>query len=368
MQKWILIVVAVLVFGSGGWYFVNALLTAREAGKEESQPTFEVALRTISENIEANGIVEPKTSVEVRSEISGRIEKIYVTEGDFVERGQVLVELDRMRLINDVREAERNLESARLRMNRSRRDFIRLESLKGRDFARESEFEDAQTEYELANIEMEVRQTRLETAQENLDQATILAPQSGVLSEVDITEGQVIVGATSVNQGTVLMKVNDMAELIVKANINEVDVMRIDPDVPVRIRFDSIPDLTIRGTITEISRFGRSENNIRVFPVEVTFPAEDPRLRSGITANLIFPIARAENVPSVILSAVFRVQGQTVLVVREESGEFEMREVVTGLSDNRFVEIKEGVEPGEVISLRRPPGMERVMGQVRGRR
>lgn len=347
---------------------MSAYLTAREAAQGDGPPTFEVVTRTITENIEANGVVEPKTSVEVRSEISGRIEKIYVEEGDSVERGQVLLELDRKRLLNDLREAERNLESARLRKDRSLRDFNRLESLQGRDFARQSEYENAKTEYELALIEMEVRQTRLETAQENLDQATILAPQSGVLSEVDISEGEVIVGATSVNQGTVLMRVNDMAELVVKANINEVDVMRIDPNVPVRIRFDSIPDLTIQGEITEISRFGRSENNIRVFPVEVTFPGEDPRLRSGITANLIFPINRVEDVPAVIMSAVFRIQGKTVLVVDDGSGNFEMREVVTGLSDNRFVEIREGVEPGERVSLRRPQGMERIAGEVRGRR
>jgi len=360
MKKTIILALAFGLILAAGWYFWQAWHTSQEASKKEAQPVFEVVERSIEQNIEATGVVEPQVSIEVRSEISGRIESILVEAGDTVQRGQILIELDRNTLQNDLSEAERNLQSFQLRVEQAERNFRRLESLSEREFARVSELEDAKTAFELAKLDLEVRRTRVETARDNLDKATILAPQSGIVSDLDVNEGQVIVGATSVNQGTALMKVNDLSKLVVRSSINEIDVMRISKDTPVKITFDSIPGLAIDGEITEISRFGREENGVRVFPVEVTFPASDKRLRSGITANLIFPIDKVENVPAVLISAVFKIRGKQTLVILRPDGEYEIREVKTGLSDTEYVQILDGAQPGDQVSLTRPPGIERI--------
>lgn len=365
MKKWLLLLCAGAALAGGAWYFRAAWQQSQEAEAAEPQPVFEVQRRTIEQDIEANGIVEPRVATEVRSEISGRIETILVEEGEAVERGQPLIELDRNTLRNELTEAERNLQAYQLRLEQAERSYRRLQALSRQEFARESELEDAETAYGLARIELEVRETRVETARDNLEKATILAPQAGIISELDVNEGQVIVGATSVNQGTLLMKVNDLAELVVRASVNEVDVMRLTAETPVEIRFDSIPDLEVVGTITEISRFGRAENNVRVFPIEVTFPAADPRLRAGITANLVFPIDRVEDVPAVLISAVFTIRGTQTLVVQLPGGGYELREVRTGLSDTEYVQILEGAEPGETVSLTRPPGLERITKPIR---
>ena len=360
MKKTILFIIILAALGGASWYFWNAWQKSRDQDLKKDQPSFEVVRRTIEQNIEAAGIVEPKISIEVRSEISGRIDTILVEAGDTVERGQKLIELDRSTLQNELSEAERNLQAYQLRVAQAERNFNRLQTLSEQEFARTSELEDAQTEFELSKLDLEVRRTRVETARDNLDKATILAPQSGVISALDVNEGQVIVGATSVNQGTLLMRVNDLSELVVRSSINEVDVMRIDEDTTVKISFDSIPDLVIDGEITEISRFGSEENSVRVFPVEVTFPAVDERLRSGITANLVFPIEKVSDVPAVLISAVFKIRGKQTLVVLQPDGDYDLREVKTGLSDTEYVQIIDGAEPGEKVSLTRPPGMERM--------
>ena len=365
MKRIVIALLVLALLAGGGWYLWSAWETSRQADGEDSEPVFEVVRRANEENIEANGIVEPKVSTEIRSEISGRIESILVDEADRVERGQPLIELDRTALKNELSEAERNLQAYRLRLERAERDYRRLESLSEKEFARESELEDARTEFELAKLELEVRKTRVETARDDLRKATIPAPQAGIVSDLDVNEGQVIVGATSVNQGTLLMKVNDMSELVVRASINEVDVTRITPDTPVGISFDSIPGLEVEGRITEISRFGRAENNVRVFPVEVTFPAADERLRAGITANLVFPLGIVEDVPAVLVSAVFRIRGKSTLFVETPDGDFELREVKTGLGDTEYVQILEGAEPGDRVSLTRPPGLERMTRPIR---
>jgi HlyD family secretion protein len=321
MKKTIIFILIFAALGGAGWYFYNAWDTSREREKKKSQPSFEVVKRTIEQNIEATGIVEPLISTEVRSEISGRIDSILIEANDTVERGQKLIDLDRITLKNELSEAERNLQAYQLRVEQAERNYRRLKTLSEQEFARTSELEDSQTEWDLSRLDLEVRRTRVETARDNLDKATILAPQSGVVSDLNVNEGQVIVGATSVNQGTLLMKVNDLSELVVRSSINEVDVMRITEDTPVKITFDSIPDLVIDGEITEISRFGSEENSVRVFPVEVTFPATDERLRSGITANLVFPIERVADVPAVLISAVFKIRGKQTLVILSPDGE-----------------------------------------------
>lgn len=363
MKKTLIFLLILAVVAGGGWVVWRAIQkeTSDRSGDARSDRTFAVERRTLEETIQTSGIVEPDVSIEVRSEISGRIEEIMVEEGDRVEKDQTLAVLDRTALGNELSEAERNLEAYRLRLERARRDMERLEELRRDEFAREQDYLDAKTEYELAQIDYEVRKTRLETSRDNLEKATIRAPREGVISELNVNEGQVIVGATSVNQGTLLMKVNDLRFLVVRANINELEVVRIAEDTPVRVTFDAIEDLTIEGTIRRISRFGVEQNNSRVFPVEVVFEAVDERIRPGITANLTFPIRRVEDVPAVLISAVFNLGGgRKVVSLVTEDGSTESREVKTGIHDSRFVEILSGVEVGDRVALTRPTGVERV--------
>tara|TARA_R100000027_G_scaffold391_3_gene497 strand:+ start:13958 stop:15055 length:1098 start_codon:yes stop_codon:yes gene_type:complete len=365
MKKTIISLLILAALGGAGWYFWNAWDQSREKDTPKERQNFEVVQRTIEQNIEATGIVEPLISTEVRSEISGRIDTILIEAGDTVERGQKLIELDRNTLRNELTEAERNLQAYQLRVEQAERNYNRLKLLTEQEYARTSELEDSLTALELARLELEVRSTYVETARDNLDKATILAPQAGVVSDLTVNEGQVIVGATSVNQGTLLMKVNDLSELVVRSSINEVDVMRISDDTTVEISFDSIPDHLATGQITDISRFGSAENSVRVFPVEVTFPATDPRLRSGITANLLFPIETVSDVPAVLISAVFKIRGEQTLVIVKPDGEYELRAVKTGLSDTEYVQILEGAEIGDKVSLTRPPGLERMTRPIR---
>lgn len=355
-----LVVVGMLVLA--GFYGWRILQRAGEEPSGQRTQTVVVERRTISSEVNANGVIEPEISVEIRSEISGRIERIGVEDGDTVERGQVLVELDRRTLENEQHEAEINVDAFRLRLEQAERNLNRLAVLREDDFARESEYLDAQTELGLARIEMSIRQSRLETARENLEKATIRAPRAGRLSELKVNDGQVIVGATSVNQGTLLMRVNDMGRLIVRARINELQVTRLREDNEVEVSFNAIPGLRIAGRIDRISQFGEAEGTARVFPVEVGFPASDDRLKAGITANLRFPVEKVEDVPAVLVSAVFREGGEEFVVVDLGDGRREHRRIETGLNNLQFIQVKSGLEPGERVLLTRPSGMERMLG------
>lgn len=353
-MKQLLYLVVIIALGAGTWFAISKV---REAAAEQDGTRPRTAIierRTIERVVSAGGFVEPIVSVEVKSEISGRIAKIMVSEGDQVSRNQPLVELDTTALRTELTEAQRNYQAFKLRLEKARRDFARLEGLMERQYAQQSQFLDAQTELELAEIEVEVRQARLEKAQENLDKATILSPRDGVVTDLGVSQGQVVIGATSVNQGTTLMKVHDLNHLLVRTTVNEIDISGIEVGAKARISFDSLPGLNFTGTVRSISPFAVNESNVRVFPLRISFEANGERVRPGISANVEIPVETVEDTLSVVLSAVFSEGRQRFVFIEREDGSVERRPVRTGLSNAHVVELTEGVDEGEIVRLTRP--------------
>ncbi len=350
-MKTVIIIVILAALGTGAYFTWTKI-------QEESAPsgpafatTSESSRQTIEEAIEASGFVEPVISTDVRSEISGRIAHIYVEPGETVVRGQKLVELDRTALITELTEAQRHYQAELLRMDQARRNYERLQGLFSKNFAQESEFLDTETAYELSKIQVEVRKAQLEKAEENLSKTIITAPQPGIISDLNINEGQVIIGATSVNQGTLLMVIHDLGDLYVKLSVNELDIEKLEPGMAAEVTFDALPNLTFNGKVSSVHPFAINENNLRVFTVEITFDPGGKRVRPGISANVRIVTSRVEDAVAVGLSAVFNERGEHYVYVIDANGNREKRPVKIGINNNMWIEIREGVEAGETVSL-----------------
>ena len=330
--------------GAVGWFVFKRgeALLAASAEREPEIRSITVETGSIQETIEIAGFVEPLLSTEVKSEISGRILRVLADDGDTVEEGDVLAELDPTSLRTDRTEAQRNYQA----------QVLRVEQEKG--------FRDAKTELDIAEIELEVRQARLEKAEENLSKTEIRAPHRGVISNRGINVGQVIVGATSVNQGTTLMRVNDLGELVINIDINEVDIARINETQSPEIRIDAYPGESFDGRIAEIARFAVNRNNIRVFPVEIRFSAKDFTVSPGVSATVRILVAEVSNVPVLPISSIFVEGGQKIVFRRKpDSEEWERVPVETGLSDFDRVEIVSGIRAGDEVAGSRPEGFPR---------
>ncbi|MDQ8193463.1 efflux RND transporter periplasmic adaptor subunit [Coraliomargarita sp. SDUM461004] len=352
-MKRALISFCILVLIAGGIY--GLLQVVPHSG---GQPAREIRLdiaerRDLKSVVPATGEVLPLLSSIVKSEISGRITEIKIEEGETVVRDQVLLELDRTSLETRLREAQRSLEAERLRLEKSERNYRRLEELYAKKFVGEKEYLDAQTELHLAQLALEISQARLDDAAEDLSKTTILAPHDGVVTLLDVVEGQVISGASSVSNGSDLLTIAQLDELFMEANINEVDVEKLYIGQPAFLRFDAIPNFEVEGKISVIAPSARKDGNVRVFPIEVVFEVADNRVRPGISATVEVPIEFAENVVSVLLSGVFNDKGQSICFVQTVTG-WERREVLTGINNLQHVEIRSGLEEGEVVALSRP--------------
>ncbi len=350
-----LLLVLFFLFLAGGGFLAWQKVREQSAGEEESwQTTVTSEVRTIEEVIEANGFVHPRFSTDVRSEVSGRIDRIVVEPGEAVTRGQILMELDRAALEQEFIEAQRTYQAEQLRLERAQREFERLERLSNRGIIEAQEFQNAEIDLRLSQIQLEVQEARLERVREDLNLTTIRAPQGGIVADLDVNEGQVIVGAGAVNEGTRLMTVHDLSELYVRLQVNELDIGKVDLDSPTVVSFDALGGHSITGRVSRIHPFAFNQDNIRVFRVDVTFEPEGRVIRPGISANVRIVAQRADEVVAVNLSAVFADQQDRFVYLVRENGAMEKREVTVGINDTRWVEIVSGLEAGETVSLVRP--------------
>ncbi len=353
MKRFIITLIVLGLIG-GGIYALAQILPDSKGNSKSKIGTNTAEIRDLESVVPATGEVLPLMSSIVKSEISGRVTSIKVKEGDAVARGQVLLELDRTSLETRVREAQRSFEADRLRMEKSERNFERLKELYEKKFVGEKEFLDAETDFNLAKLNLEIAQARLDDAEEDLSKTEIVAPHEGIVTLLDIVDGQVISGATSVSNGTELMTVAQLNELYMEANINEVDVEKLQVGQAARLRFDAIPNYEVEGTIRVIAPSARKDGNIRIFPIEVVFEVKDARVRPGISATVEIPVASAKQVVSVLLSAVFNEDNDYYVYVKNATG-WEKRQVEVGINNLQYVEIKSGLQAGDVVALSRPP-------------
>lgn len=312
--------------------------------------------RDILETVEAAGFVRAVIYSNIRAEVSGKLQKLYVETGDMVKKDQVLAELDPVLAKADEDEARRNVQLQKFTLERITRDLRRSEALRDKGFVSERELLDARTAFEVAKLQGEIAQSRLDKASENVRKTVIRAPHAGQVSDCTIVEGQIVIGAQSINSGTLIMTISDTSVLRVDVNLNEFAATRVELGKDALVTFDSIPGLRKNGKITFMTPFGTADlkvPDLRVFPTQVSFAAGDG-VRPGISANVTVTVDSVKGCVAVPVSAVFVDGSDRIVYVRDADGEWEARKVQVGLSDSGWSQVKEGVEPGAAVSLVRP--------------
>ncbi len=360
MKKFSLIILIVAALGGGAFWF----LTGRSGdadGKEVALDYITPATRTISQSITVNGIITPVLSTEIKSEVSGRIATIHVQPGDMVKAGQILIDLDPGSLRAQIDEGNFNIEAAKLRAEQAELDYKRMQELAAKEFVNNQELETARITFLLAQNELSTRKSRLQILQDNLKKTAITAPYAGTVLNVGARLGMVVSGADSGREGVTLMEIADLRELQVQAKVNEIDVPALKLNAPVRIFFESVRDLEASGKITFISpsasgTTGSNPQATRDFPIETSVHNSGSRVRPGMTARVEIQVGLVENALAVEAAAVFHdlETDETYVFVRSASGDPVRRSVVTGIYDNEFVEIRDGLSAGEEISRQKP--------------
>ena len=324
--------------------------------RQEKMPTSKVRTATIAEEIVAVGRLRAVFSTELRSEINGRIIKILAVDGQKVKKDQEILRLDQQDFLTQLQEMEKNIEAAKLKAQRTRRDFERQTDLENRGLVTAKDFEESRISLSLAENDSAISEARAANLRDKLTKTIIRAPHDGTLLLRDLTEGQVITSAAAQNGGTLLGEVADLSSLMVRTNINEIDVARLKVGDTARVRVDSLRQVQMSGTIKRISTSATESiyDRTRVFPVDVYLDEHDDRLRPGMSATVMFTLVRIDDTLAVSLSGVFSTAEAMRYVFLKKGERFEVHPVETGIADTRRVQILSGLQIGEEVALMRP--------------
>ena len=276
-----------------------------EDGREGSAAVATVERRTIDVVAEAAGLVEPVRVVEVKSNASGEVLQVTVETGDRVEQGTLLAEIDPRDVQSAVDQAAADLESARVALATAEAARTRSRRLRDEGLVPAQEYEQT-VEITAATRAALVRaRTIHRLAQEKRQDVTIRAPIAGTVIERTVEPGQIIASATSnVSGGTTLFRMADLADMQVRAQIDEVDIGRIRPGLPAEVTVEAYAGRTFRGTVSKIEPQAVVEQNVTMFPVLVRLPNPEGLLRPGMNAEVTVEIARRADVLAVPNAAV----------------------------------------------------------------
>ncbi len=361
MKKFVILIVALGV-GFGGFAIWKHQKPQTVAGATASHPTTAtIELRNINFAVTAAGEIGPENMVSVRPEINGRISVLPLDIGDKVAKGALLCALDDSDLQSERDTQVTQIEGAKLQVEKAQRNYERNKQLHANHLVSQEVYDDSVTDYAMSKNALELAQKTLSQIEVQISKTRIMAPSDCTVLTRPVSIGQAVSGSGGVGGGTEIMTVADLKEMIITAHMNQADVPRLKDGQSVDVEVEAVPGLKIKGIVERIAPQATIKNNIKGFETQIVLKDIDPRVRPGMTANMIIPLQSAENAVSIPLAAVFSEENQRYTFVRREDGQFEVRPIRIGVADFEYAEVLDGLQRGDVISLSRP---ENIVGDL----
>ena len=353
--------------------------------------TAKVSRQEVVQKVNATGRIQPKTQIKISADVSAKIKKLGVVEGQWVEKGALLVELDRERYLAAVESAEANVRSAQANatlvsqnLDRAQKEFARSRELLGQGLESQAEFDAKQTAWQVEQArhksaveQVEQARAALKQARDDLSKTTIYSPMSGTVSELNKEVGEIALGSQF--QADVILVIADLSEMEAQVNVDENDIVSIHTGQAAEIQTDALLSQSLKGQVAEISSSANSAasgTTEQKTEFEIKIAVTDPpkTLRPGMTASAEIVTNTNSKALSVPLQCVaLRTVDQLVLkgekrkdaesrfkpdrdgfvevVFVIEGGKAVARQVKTGIQSDELIEILEGLKEGdEVVS------------------
>lgn len=323
--------------------------------------TAKVERATISNSVTATGTIEPVNKVEVGTQVSGIISKIYVDYNSIVKKGQVIAELDKINLESELASAKANLASSKSELDYQETNYKRMKALHDKGFISDDDFDIADLSYKKAKEAYLVQLQTVQKAQTNLGYATITSPIDGVVLSKDVEEGQTV--AASFSTPTLFTIARDLTDMQVVANVDEADIGNVRDGQRVTFTVDAFPDDTFEGRVKQVRQQGEEESNVVTYEVVISAPNNDLKLKPQLTANVNIYTEEIENVVSVPAKALRFSPSKEMMNDGEkikdcnatnklwikETNILKAYPVKTGITNGIRTQILEGVKEGTVV-------------------
>ena len=322
---------------------------------------------TIRNSVTATGTVEPVTQVEVGTQVSGIIDKLYADYNDQVKAGQLIAEMDKVTLQAELESAQAQLASSKTEYEYQTKNYARTKTLHEKQLVSDAEYDQAFYLYETARNAYEQSQAAMVKVKRNLGYATITSPIDGVVISRAVEEGQTV--AAGFETPTLFTIANDLTQMQVVADVDEADIGQVADGQRVQFSVDAYPDDTFEGTVLQVRLEATTESNVVTYEVVIDAPNPDLKLKPGLTANVtIFTLEKddATAVPTKALRFVPNAEllGELGLTIDQteqqaapgsrelwvtEGPTLRPRRVYAGAASGDMTEITEGLTGSEEI-------------------
>ncbi len=368
MNKKKIILIAVAVVAVAG---ISIRLFGGSTAKHKvTYETATVIKGEISESITATGTIEPVTEVEVGTQVSGIIDKIYADYNSVVTKGQLIAEMDRVTLQSEVASQRAAYNGAKAEYEYQRKNYERNRKLHEKQLISDTDYEQSVYNYEKAKSSYESSQASLAKAERNLSYATITSPIDGVVINRAVEEGQTV--ASGFETPTLFTIAADLTQMQVVADVDEADIGGVKDGQRVTFSVDAYPNDTFEGVVTQI-RLGEDSSTssgssgtsgtVVTYEVVISAPNPDLKLKPRLTANVTIYTLDRKNVLSVPARALRFTPEKPLIgendIVKDcesehklwtrEGNTFIAHPVTVGISNGVNTEIVSGIGEGTVV-------------------
>ncbi|HWE27001.1 MAG TPA: efflux RND transporter periplasmic adaptor subunit, partial [Polyangia bacterium] len=285
------------------------------AGPKELDPSLITMVKRGDLPIEVleTGKVQPREKVEIKSKVAGQVLKVYVDAGDRVKKGQLLLQLDPTDYERDVAKCDADVAAAKNALDFAQLSLDRRQKgLQERGVA-QMDVDTAAADVRAKKVAVQTATVAFNAASDRLRYTRVLAPMDGTVTERGIQPGEVVTpGVQASFDGKSLMTISDLSTLLVKADLNQIDVAKVQMGQKVTVTLDALPGKTYEASITKIAPASilPKDKQVDVFPVEATLTTADHAIKPGMTADVRIHIEKKEHVLSLPIEAVVKENGK----------------------------------------------------------
>lgn len=344
----------------------------RSKGASYIIETATVTRGDVSETVTATGTIEPVTQVEIGTQVSGIIDKLYADYNSIVTKGQLIAEMDKITLQSELTSQQATYDGAKAEYEYQEKNYLRNKALHEKQLISDTEFEESAYNYAKAKSEFESSEANLAKAKRNLAYATITSPIDGVVISRAVEEGQTV--AAGFETPTLFTIAADLTQMQVIADVDEADIGGVKEGQRVSFTVDAYPNSTFEGFVTQVRLEATEESNVVTYEVVISAHNPDLKLKPGLTANITIYTDERRNVVNIPLKALRFVpdpadggapipegtprQGAPVndslrIVWIQKGTTWEPRQITVGMDNGVNIEVCSGLEAGEVIAIDR---------------
>jgi len=354
------------------------LLSKCRGGARQNFQTVAVTRGAVTQAVTATGTLNPVQNVQVGSQVSGNIQKLFVDFNSIVKAGQVIAQIDPVVFQANVNQAQGELENAQAALELARLNAARTQALVAKQNSSQSDLDQATANLHQAEANVKIKEGALQKAQADLDHCTITSPIDGIVISRNVDVGQTV--AASLQAPVIFQIANDLAKMQIDANVAEADVGGVAVDQDVDFTVDAFPTQTFHGKVVQVRNAPITVQNVVTYDTVIGVTNPDLKLKPGMTANVSIVSAHRDDVLRIPNGALrFRLPDESSTPAarrdpsnaREPGGKPPARDerriersvyvlppgaskptrvtVKTGISDGVATEITEGLKEGDRV-------------------